>query len=66
MTPDEVELIRDVISEAVQVSTEYALDEGSAIVEAFLDAGAALGCPCASYSPTATAAFLRKGEPSRI
>jgi hypothetical protein len=38
MTPDEVELIRDVISEAVQVSTEYALDEGSAIVEAFLDA----------------------------
>jgi hypothetical protein len=38
MTPDEVELIRDVISEAVQVSTEYALDGGSAIVEAFLDA----------------------------
>jgi hypothetical protein len=38
MTPNEVELIRDVISEAVQVSTEYALDEGSAIVEAFLDA----------------------------
>jgi hypothetical protein len=38
MTPDEVELIRDVISEAVQVSTEYALDDGSAIVEAFLDA----------------------------
>ena len=38
MTPDEVELIRDVISEAVQASTEYALDDGSAIVEAFLDA----------------------------
>ena len=45
MTPDEVELIRDLISEAVHAATEHALDNGSEAVEVFLDGvtvGAAL------------------------
>ena len=37
MTPDEVELIRDLISEAVQASTEHALDAGPEVVDVFLD-----------------------------
>ena len=37
MTPAEVELIRDLISEAVPGATEHPLDGGPEVVEAFLD-----------------------------